>query len=486
MLRIRKVKTASNKTAVQIVSRVGKTFKMVKHLGSAKNEDELKNLSLLANQLIRGKEKTKPLFPDFFESEKHNLVSMDNLKIVGHKHNFAYEFLSNYYKLCGLDSLKNKLLKDLVIIRVFEPVSKLQSIKLLNKYFGCFYTKNYLYKNLPTINKLKTGAEKIAVLYAKRHLSFDFTLVFFDVTTLYFETFKDDQEGFRKPGFSKDNKSNQPQILVSLVVTKEGFPISVNVFDGNKFEGHTILPVIERFREIHKIDNLTVVADAAMLSFNNIKGLINKNLNYIVGARISNLPIKLIQKISNSLSQKEGIYFQVKTGYGNLICDYSVKRASKDKSDRTKQITKAQDQIRSQNKFVKKLRFLKEVSRSKFELNTDLIKKDELLDGIKGYYTNLENIAPQLIISRYKDLWHIEKSFRIAKSDLLARPVFHHKKESIKAHILIVFVGLCLVKAIEIKTGKSIRKIKDEIWEILDNEIEDNLTKARYIKRDEY
>lgn len=485
-MRIRKVKTASGKIAVQVVERSGlsRRTRIIKHFGSGDSKTEIDNLLILAQKFLFDEEKNETLFPELFNSPKYDLVSRQHIKAKAGKHMFAYEFLDKYYKLNGFHNLNNKLLKDLAIMRIIEPCSKLRSISLLSKYFGILYPKNSLYLKLPLINGLKTSAEKIAVNYARKNLSFDFTLVFFDVTTLYFETFKEDKDNFRKTGFSKDGKSQQPQILVSLVVTKEGYPIACDIFEGNKFEGHTMIPVIENFKNIHNITNLTVVADAGMLSEKNTKELSNRSLNYIVGARLSNIPLKTIKEMSETLDKTEGIYFQTETQNGTLICDYSVKRATKNRFDREKQIKKAQSQINYPGK-VKKLRFLKQTSKQKFELNQSLIEKQELLDGIKGYITNLKEIDPKLIISRYKDLWHVEKSFRIAKSDLQTRPIYHHKLESVKAHILIVFVALAISKSIEIKLNKSIQKTKTEIWDIEDIELHDILTNKTWVIRTE-
>lgn len=486
MTRIRKVKTASGKIAVQVVERSGllRRTKVLKHLGSGSNKTEVDNLLVLAQKFLFDEEKTKTLFPEMFEGPKYDLVSRQHIKGKAGKHLFAYEFLDGYYKLNGFEKLGNKLLKDLVIMRIVEPCSKLRSISLLDKYFGILYPKNSLYLKLPLINSLKTEAEKVAVNYARKNLSFDFTLVFFDVTTLYFETFKEDKDNFRKAGFSKDGKHAQPQILVSLVVTKEGYPIAADIFEGNKFEGHTMIPVIETFKKVHSITNLTVVADAGMLSEKNTKELSNRNLNYIVGARLSNIPLKTIKGMSETLNKTEGIYFQTETQNGTLICDYSIKRANKNRFDREKQIQKALNQINNPGK-IKKQRFLKQTSPQKFELNQKLIEKQELLDGIKGYITNLKEINPALIISRYKDLWHVEKAFRIAKSDLQTRPIYHHKLENVRAHILIVFVALAISKSIEIKLNKSIQKIKNEIWEIEDIELHDTLTNKTWVIRTE-
>lgn len=485
MFKVRKTKTGSGNVAVQIVNRFNHVTKIVKHIGSAKNEVELDKLLILAQNLAFKMSSNETLFPEMYEDEKGQLVSMNHLEVMpNYKHMFAYEFLSYFYKLSGFEGLNLEILKHLVFARIIKPSSKIESLRFLKNNFGIRYGHSNLYSELLKINERKEEIEKIAVNYAKRNLSFDFTLVFFDVTTLYFETFKEDKDNFRKPGFSKDNKYGQPQILVSLVVTKEGYPIAADIFEGNTFEGHTMIPVILNFKKIHNITNLTVVADAGMLSEENTKKLNDKNLNYIVGARLSNLPLKTIEDVSITLNKNEDVYFQTETPNGTLICDYSIKRATKNKFDREKQIKKAQNQIHNPGK-IKKLRFLKQTkeSKSKYELNQSLIEKQEMLDGIKGYITNLKSVDPKLIISRYKDLWHVEKSFRIAKSDLQTRPIYHHKLENVKAHILIVFVSLAIVKIIEMETLISIKRIVEQIWEIIDITLKDTLTNFKFTKR---
>jgi transposase len=213
-----------------------------------------------------------------------------------------------------------------------------------------------------------------------------------------------------------------------------------------------------------------------MLSVKNMEELRKQGLNYIVGARLSNLSENLLKQVSEEINGQSGKYFKTETPLGFLVCDYSQKRADKDKSDRKKQLLKAQNQINNPARFLKRSRFIKETTASTYVLNSELIQKDELLDGIKGYYTNLENFDNQLIIDRYHDLWKIEKAFRIAKSDLLARPIFHRKRDSIEVHILIVFVSLCVVKSIELFSGLSIKKVKDLIWDVLDIKLKDDLT----------
>lgn len=483
MLRVRTTKTGSGKTAVQVCL-TGTKVVIVKHIGTASNEAEVVELKKLGVNYIATQNIYPLLSPSFLTGSKNSsdfLLNTQNLEIVKTTHLFSYEFLETWYKENGFDKLESNILKDLSIARILEPSSKLQTIKFLFENFEIYYPKNKIYDYLLKISNLKEKAEDIAYNYATRKYPKTFSLIFYDVTTLYFETNKSDD--LRKNGFSKDNKSNQPQILIGLLVNRDGYPVSFDIFQGNTFEGHTFIPSILNLKRKRNIKNLTIVADAGMISFKNITELQNHGLNYIVGARIGNLKENILQEISNKLHQTESFFSKTETDKGLLICDYSVKRANKNRSDRKKQILRAEFQINSQSKFTKRARFVLQENKNILKLNEDLIKKDELIEGIKGYYTNLKTTNPKLIIARYKDLWHVEKSFRIAKSDLMARPIFHFKETSIKAHILIIFISLAISKSIEIKTNLSIRKTKEIIWKIEDITLKDTLTNKQITKR---
>jgi transposase len=482
MFRVRTTKTGSKNTAVQVVGKGNHKIKVVKHIGTAKTDDQLQELLEKAQRYIAQTANTAPLFPEMSEVKKDRSVDPDDLEFTNTYHTFAYEFLSFFYEHCGFEKLNNDLLKDLAIMRIVEPSSKLRSIALLKEYFGRKYGKTVMYEKLAKMRLLKEEAEKHAVSYAKEQLSFDFSLVFYDVTTLYFESFKEDEEHFKKPGFSKDNKSNQPQIVIGLIVTKEGFPASYDIFEGNTFEGKTFIPTICKFRDKYHVKNLTVVADAAMISLPNVESLVAKNLSYIVGARIANLKQDQIRKISTQLNQTDKTSMRIETERGLLLCDFSFKRYQKDKREMDKQIAKAKKLLLEKN-VLKRTKFIKNIKETEQALNTELVEKTTMLLGIKGYYTNLTDTDNETIISHYHSLWHVEKAFRIAKSDLEARPIFHHKKESIEVHILIVFISLCIAKSIELLTNISIKKVKDLIWRILDIEFVDTLTKREYKRR---
>jgi transposase len=371
-----------------------------------------------------------------------------------------------------------------VTIRVVEPASKLRSIELLAAYFGIKHRRQSYYQSAPHWLVLKEKIESIVVEFAKKSYAFSFDLLFYDVTTLYFETFEEDE--LRKNGFSKDNKSQQPQILVALMVTKEGFPVAYRIFSGNTFEGHTIIPVVNDFIRRHAVKEFTVVADAAMISSTNIQELLKNSISYIVGARLGNVSNELIEQIDRSMLREDGGSIRIKTDNGYLVCSYSSVRYRKDKYEMEKQIEKARTIIDTPSKS-KKVKFTKTTG-EQVVLNQALIEKSKKLLGIKGYYTNLdENIASdQTIIERYHELYRIEQAFRISKHDLQTRPIFHFKEEPINLHVLICFMALVVSKHIELTTGDSIRKFITECEKVTDARMLNKITNKEIRIRAKY
>jgi transposase len=322
---------------------------------------------------------------------------------------------------------------------------------------------------------LKSRVESIALKFAKKHYEFTYDILFYDVTTLYFETFEEDE--LRRNGFSKDNKSQQPQIVVALMVTKEGFPIAYEVFSGNTFEGHTIIPVVKKFIKANNVKNFTIVADAAMISSENITQLNENNINYIVGARLGNLSHQVFEEIDSKITREDGKNIRVKTDKGYLICSYSSLRYRKDKHEMEKQIAKAHYAIENPSKS-RKIKFTSS-SGQKMELNEKLINKTKKLLGLKGYYTNLDEqiLDNQMVIARYHELYKIEQAFRISKNDLQTRPIYHFKEEPIKLHMLMCFMALVTSKHIELQTNLSIKKFIQEAKKITDARIINKVTK---------
>lgn len=471
-LRIRRVKTHSGSTAIQVGFYRGNRFKLSKHIGSSKDQNKILELVGIAREYIHAH---TPQLELNFNPHSEEILFKRGLKISESRLEEAYDYLCRIYSGIGFDTLKSDLLKHFAILRVLEPASKLKSIMLLEKYFGIRYRKTNVFRELPKLIDLKEETIRTAIKYARDNLNFDFSLVFYDVTTLYFEA--DNGDDFRKNGFSKDNKMNQPQILVGLVVNNTGFPVYYDIFEGNTFEGKTIIPVILEIRRKYHIRKFTVVADAGMLSQDNLSELKKQDIDYIVGARIGSMNLQDIQRISSRLNRTDKKIVRE----DNLLFDYSEKRAIKDRTDNDKQIKRAEYYLHNPSKVFKRSKFLSTSDRKTFKLNTKLLDKYRLLEGIKGYKTNINSISNELLISRYRDLWRIEQSFRIAKSDLEARPIYHRRKISIEYHILIVFVALCVGRVIEMEKGESIRKTMDNLkdkWTIfLKDEISGNTAK---------
>lgn len=471
MLRIRVIKTASGAQAVQVVYYRNRKRVVFKHIGSAKSNEELESLKLVAQDVIRN---FNPEIPLFEEAKLDNLLYLDKSEFLGVYYTFLYEILSGLLSQIGLDKIKKQLLLDFVAIRVVEPASKARSIELLDTYFGIKHRRQSYYQSAPQWLVLKERIESIVVEFAKKNYSFNFDLLFYDVTTLYFETFDEDE--LRRNGFSKDNKSQQPQILVALLVTKEGYPIAYDIFSGNTFEGHTIIPVVDSFIKKHSVKDFTVVADAAMISTTNTQELLKNNINYIVGARLGNLPNELIERIDRSITREDGRSIRIKSRNGYLVCSFSSVRYRKDKHEMEKQIQRARTIIETPSKG-KKVKFIK-TSGEKVVLNQALVEKSHKLLGIKGYYTNLEEstVSNQTIIERYHELYRVEQAFRISKHDLQTRPIFHFKEDPINLHILICFMALVVSKHIELATGDSIRRFLTECKKITDARMLNKIT----------
>lgn len=440
----------------------GKTI-VLKHIGSARKQDEIIRLREEASDWIIRITRQQSFFPKepgfdpLFTKYQH----------LGIRYNFLYEVLTGVFSLFGFGRLRNRLLLDLVLVRIVEPSSKLHSQKVLSELFGIDYDLTFIYKSLKSISLLKSTVEAYLVDFVRSKLNFDFSFVLYDVTTLYFESSRadEDDEGLRKHGFSKDNKPQQPQIIIGLLVNGDGFPLSFSIFPGNKFEGHTLIPVISALQEKYQILKLTVVADAAMISRDNMQALKDAHLSFIVGARLGVLDPATVTKISKGLNLTDGANIRIPLHDGFLICDFSAKRYVKDKSDTEKQIARAQLVLKGRLP-TKRLKFLTGEKPTQ-RLNQTLIDRTRLLWGIKGYYTDL-SLPSKAVIARYHNLWQVEKSFRMSKSDLLMRPVYHFRKQAIEAHILICVMALAVAKFMELKSGKSIRVILQALKKVTD------------------
>ncbi len=476
-LSIRKVRTSSGATAVQIIRYVQGKRIIVRHIGSAHTDEEL---TVLCQKAEIAREQLSPQLPLFPITEKPSkLLHEDHLQLDSVTHRFAYTALQKCSQLCGLAWL-HPLYQDLALMRIVEPASKLRTIELLGNYFKIFYAERSVYRLLPKLLEHKNAIEDAAYHTAEVHFEESFALVLYDVTTLYFESHEPDDE-LKARGFSKDDKSKQPQIVVGLLVTHQGFPLRHEIYKGNTFEGHTMLDVVKEFQKRHTSSKPVIVADAAMLSQENMLILETEGYQYIVGARLANAPKTFIELITSRLKKQDGDV--IRLSYPNrsyaVICTYSEKRAKKDRYEFDKQIAKAQEVI-SQQESGKRAKFVKksEDHKDSFTFNEELKAKAEKLIGVKGYCTNIPEgiLSNTQVVEYYHGLWHVEQAFRMSKTDLKTRPIFHYAHEAIRAHVLLCFMGLMMGKFLEIKTGLSLRKIRDILWNIQEAHIQDSLT----------
>ena len=479
MLRVRIISTKVGSRSVQIVRYADGKRYIVKHIGTGNTDEELSALKQVA--LIHVEELTRQssLFPDV--NSPKDVMMLNQCEYHGFYYTFLYEVLRTIQARLGYTVVADDMLNDLTIMRILEPASKLRSIELMESYFGIRHRRQRYYESARRWLELKEAIEKQTINFAKQQYNFNFSLLFYDVTTLYFETFESDE--LRKMGFSKDNKSQQPQILIALMVSHDGFPIAYEVFPGNTFEGHTMMPVIESFIKKHQVQHFTVVADAAMISTANVTALRQAQIHYIVGARLGNLTAALFKEMDGHLKREDGNNIRLKTDNGYLICSFSKQRYKKDKYEMERQIDKAKNLIGQPSK-TSRIKFLK-TDDAKTSLNEELIEKTKKLLGIKGYYTDIEESVANnaSIIERYHDLYKIEQAFRVSKNDLKTRPIFHFKEEPIKLHILICFMALAMSKHIELKGKTSIRAFLTECKKVTDARLFNKITKREFRMR---
>lgn len=409
---------------------------MIEHIGCAQKTAELEALRIKAKERLtqlKFKNQIPLLTPD--ESDKAELISWH---ITGFHKVFGY-----VYDAIGFP---DNLLRDLVVARIVYPKSKLATIRYLNKNLGFSLSKNAVYRFLDTLNKEQLT--QIAHQFvADRHRQ-NLTLIFYDVTTLYFETPTEGE--LRQKGYSKDHRHDMPQILIGLFVDQEGYPFDFNFFEGKTFEGHTLPRMITYLKKKYTFEKLTVVADAGMLSKNNLDFLDSQEIGYIVGARIKNLPEKLEETITEHNYSKTPILEDDYQGR-KLLINYSVKRAKRDKSNRDRRIKKLEEKMKKKQTMIRKSKYLKISGKNQVVgIDEKKIIADSRYDGLKGYITNKNSqLLAEEVILQYHNLWQVEKAFRMSKSDLQERPVYHSKPQRIKAHLTLCFVSLLVMKETE-------------------------------------
>ena len=448
---VRTVRTASNATAVQIVYSNRRGSREIEHIGSAHTPAEVEILKTVARQRMHANQDAL----DFDDGQPGG----EEAPIVSSRAKHLWEVLCTAYGVLGLGRAcgEDEVFKLLALARVIEPVSKLDSIRVLEEIGITPPSYPTIKRRLPVYATAQWRQRLAAACAAHVGLG-PATLVIYDVTTLYFET--DQGDGFREPGFSKERRL-EPQITVGLLTDARGFPLMVHAFEGDRAETKTILPVVQAFAAAHQLPEVTVVADAGMLSEANLAALEDAGLRFIVGARIPEVPYQVSQWRSAHPDERIGdgqIFAQPwvmgpKTDPRKrmIFYQYRADRARRTLKGIDQQIAKAEKAVAGQAA-VKRNRFV-QLSGATKSITRQLEAKARALAGLKGYVTNLEAPTAEYVMGAYHQLWQIEKSFRMSKSDLRARPIYHHKRDSIEAHLTIVFTALAVSRWLECVTG---------------------------------
>ncbi|WP_435113948.1 IS1634 family transposase [Nocardiopsis synnemataformans] len=502
---IRRVRTASGATAVQVAEYVGgRKQRIIAHLGSAHTETELGILLQQAREVLEddqqgvldlGLEPAPPKTallskrpdPPLFESvpvpvTQETTEAAGPGRVTGTSSRLLFDALVGVYDSLGFGSLGDEVFRDLVIARVVEPTSLADAARILQdlgRQPASYATMRR------TLRRAADGhyRDQVADLCFEHAVtSSDLSLVLYDVTTLYFEAAKEDD--LRKVGYSKERRVD-PQIVVGLLVDRGGFPLEIGCFEGNKAEKLTLVPIIERFRSRHDIQDMVVVADAGMLSATNLARLDEAGLRFIVGSRTTKAPIDLAShfrwhgevftdgQVIDTITPKRGANTdndpahraepvwapERHTGSWRAIWVFSAKRFAHDNKTLNAQEARARDVVEGA-KTARAPRFVKATAGAK-ALDERALARARRLAGLKGYVTNVgaDLMSAGEVIGSYHDLWHVEQSFRMSKTDLAARPMFHRTRDSIEAHLTIVFCALAVARRVQARTGRSIRAV---------------------------
>jgi len=487
---IRRKPNKTGTVSIQVISKHTGTYRVMRSFGTGRSEQELVRLEEHARQFIIEQQGfVGELFADEDDVRLEDFLSTlhnTQVQVIGPELIFG-----QLYDKIGYGKIENELFRHLVVSRLFSPGSKLKTIDYLERYQGINYPKDKIYRFLDTLCKKDNKADKtalrvhdtdikeivedIAFEHTKHVLRGKIAVVFYDMTTLYFEA--SDEDDLRKTGFSKDGKHQCPQIFLGLLTCGGGYPIGYEIFEGNIFEGHTLIPVLQNIENKYSLGKPVVVADAALLSEENCKSLEKSSYKYILGARVKSLKENLKEKIL-SLNLQNNQAKAIKQDDGTrLIVSMNDKRAKKDRHNREKGLARLQKRVKN-GKLTKASinnrgynKYLKLEGEVKITIDEERFLADAVWDGIKGYVTNTRLSATK-IIEHYGNLWYIERAFRMNKTDLRIRPIFHHLRNRIQGHICICFTAYTILLEME-------RMLKHEKSEITLKRAQE-LTKTMY------
>lgn len=450
---VRKKPNRSGSVSVQVIDKPN-GYRVVKTIGSARDPEDLRRLVELGKLFITRRSKQYCLFP---ADQRDNAVILDfiqtlqnaSIRTIGPELIFG-----RLFDEIGFGVIPEQLFRDIVVARLVYPTSKLKTVDYLYRYRGKTVSVQSIYRFLDRLNEhYSRQAQEVAYKHSRRILQ-RIHVVFYDMTSLYFEA--EDEDDLRKIGFSKDGKFQNPQIMLGLLVGENGYPIGYDIFEGNTFEGKTLLPVLKGIQERYDFGKPVVVADAAMLRKANLDALDGEQYPFIVAARIRNEAQAMQEEILRRCAGlQDGQCIEIQHEKDRrLIVAYSDKRARKDAHNRQRGLAKLRKRVGSGRLNKEYLnnrgynRFLKLTGEVMVEIDESKVEQAARWDGLKGYLTNTD-LPPKEIIENYGQLWHVEKAFRISKTDLRIRPMYHRRRRRIEAHVLTAFVAYTIYKELE-------------------------------------
>nr|WP_280752526.1 MULTISPECIES: IS1634 family transposase [unclassified Parabacteroides] len=376
------------------------------------------------------------------------LSNIDNILING-----TELILNRVFDRIGFNEIKDEILRKLVLSRLSYPASKAATVEYLKNHFDEDVDLSRIYRYLDKLgDKQHNQVQRISVEHTRTLLGGSIGVMFYDVTTLYFET--DREDDLRKTGFSKEGRHSNPQIILGLLVSLDGYPLAYCIHEGNKYEGHTMLPVIEAFVKEYGLDEFIVVADSGLMNNANIEELERLEYKYIIGAKLKTEKASVRQYI-HAQPKIDRQMFEIDKGKGRrLLVGYTDDRAKKDAYNRDKGVRRLEKAYRRGSLTKENInkrgynKFLDIHSQIDVTINYDKIAQDAAWDGLKGYLTNT-TIPTGQVYAAYHNLWNVERAFRIAKSKIEIRPMFHFTRRRIEAHVCICFVALKVYKELE-------------------------------------
>ena len=461
---VRRKHNKSGTTSVQVVAKAGGRYRVQKSFGSSCDEAVLAVLERKARQWADEQEFGEALFAPDGAAEYDAVmagIGQDQLRLVGP--DLVYGRLFDKIGFNAVRTSDDDIFKSLVVTRLYRPGSKLKTLRYMAHFMNKYYDEDRVYRYLDELCRrpgagrgaeaydVKHDVERVTYEQTRRVLGGAVAVVFYDTTTMYFESREDD---VRVPGWSKDGKSANPQIVLGLLVGPGGNPIGYEILPGNTYEGHTMIPVIERLQRRFGFPKPTVVADAGLLSKENIRDLEDGGYEYILGARIRSQSEGFKERIA-SLNLSNGQSASIGLGKARrMVVTMSDARARKNAADRERGLKRLEKIFRSGRLTKDKLnnrgynRFLSMSGDAIIRIDYDKVARDERLDGYKGYTTN-SALPDDRVIEEYGHLFMIERAFRFCKTDLDIRPMYHRLLNRIEAHICICFVAYTIMLELE-------------------------------------